>query len=86
MPRLFRRLQAWRSQPVVDPRAGLSLASPPEGFIAHRSVGEEFGFFAEASGLFGKALFKGRGLLKSSAAFRHSTTSGPNRGVRITDS
>jgi hypothetical protein len=38
-------------------RAGFGLASPAEGFIAYRSVGEEFGFFAEASGFFSKALF-----------------------------
>ncbi|MCS3758671.1 hypothetical protein GGE24_002753 [Bradyrhizobium centrosematis] len=55
------------------------MASPSEGIVAYRSMGEEFGFFAEASGFFGKAHFKGYGLLKTSALL-HGTTSGPNRG------
>jgi hypothetical protein len=48
-------------------------------------MGEEFGFFAETSGFFGKAFFKGSSLLEATAVF-HDATSGPNRGVRIPDS
>jgi hypothetical protein len=43
------------------------LASPAQGFIAYRSVGEQFGFFAEASSFFSKALFEGNGLLEPAA-------------------
>jgi hypothetical protein len=43
-------------------------------------MGEEFGFFAEPSGFFGKPLFEGENLFESSALL-HSATSGPNRGV-----
>jgi hypothetical protein len=43
------------------------LPGLPERGVAHRSVGEEFSFFAEASGFFCKAFFKGNGLFRSSA-------------------
>lgn len=55
-------------------RAGFCLPRPAEGVIAYRSMGEEFGFFAEASGFFGKAFFKGKGLFEPTT-FRHDTTS-----------
>jgi hypothetical protein len=37
-------------------------------------MGEEFGFFAEPSGFFGKALFKGRSLFESSALLHGATS------------
>jgi hypothetical protein len=43
------------------------LSGLAESGFTYRSVGEEFGFFAEASGFFCKAFFKGNGLLKSAA-------------------
>jgi hypothetical protein len=48
------------------------LACFAQGFVAYRSVGEEFGFIAEASGLIGKTFFKGKGLFET-ATFRHDT-------------
>lgn len=53
---IFQTPKYGRPQPLAYVRAGLSLASPTEGFIAYRPMGEQFGFFAEASRLFGKAL------------------------------
>jgi hypothetical protein len=47
-------------------RTGLGLASLAEGFIAYRSMGEQFSFFAEASRLVGKEFFKGDSLEMSS--------------------
>jgi hypothetical protein len=64
---LVGRLKPGRIQPLAYVRAGLGLASLAEDFIAYRSVGEEFGLFAETPGFFGKAYFKGARLLNSAA-------------------
>jgi hypothetical protein len=71
---LFWRPKSRRSQPLAQVRASFGLASPAEGFIAYGSVGEQFGFFAEASGFFGKAFFKGKGLFETTS-LRHDITS-----------
>jgi hypothetical protein len=62
---LFRRPQAGRSQPLAYVRAGFGLPHPAEGSLAYRSAREQFCFFAEAPHFFGKAFFKGYGLLEA---------------------
>ena len=74
MANLLWRLQSGRSQPIAYARADLDLASLAEGFIAYRSMGEQFGFFAESSRFFGNVFLKGKGLLETAAIF-HGTTS-----------
>jgi hypothetical protein len=67
-------------------RAGLGLPGSADELIAGYAGRKGFGFFAEAPGFFGKALLKGHGLFETTALLLHDATSGPNRGVGISDS
>lgn len=81
---LVRRLEPARIQPLAYMRAGLGLASLAEGFIAYRSVREEFGLFAEAPGCFGKAYFKGARLLNSTALWHGALLESLNDSQNVT--
>ncbi|OPY94254.1 hypothetical protein A5906_15005 [Bradyrhizobium sacchari] len=65
-------------------RAALGLASLAERFIAYRSVGEEFGLFAEAPGCFGKASFKRARLLNSAALWHGALLESLNDSQNVT--